>query len=70
LIKINGDTVELRTDYGTLLRIITNNAQYAELSLDNKMVLVTRLDGVVDLRGSYGMMMRQIATELDLMEMR
>ena len=57
---MNGETVELRTDYGSLVRVITNKALYAEINPQETMVLVTRTDGAVDLVDTYGAMIRNI----------
>ena len=61
LIKINGNNIELRTDYGSLVRMITSNAIYAEINLfDENMILVTRVNGMVDLVDSFGAIIRNI----------
>ena len=61
LIKINGTTIELRTDYGSLVRIITHNALYAEINpMNENMILVTRINGMVDLVDGFGAIIRNI----------
>jgi len=61
LIKINGTTIELRTDYGSLVRIIAQNCLYAEINpLNQNMILVTRVNGMVDLVDGFGAIIRNI----------
>jgi len=61
IIKINGTTAELKTDYGTLIRVISHDVKYAEINpLDSNMILITRTNGMVDITDDYGITQRNI----------
>lgn len=62
LIKMNGTRVELRNQYGNLVRIITERAQNAYLNQTGELVIVTSLNGSVDLRNINGNIIRTITT--------
>ncbi len=67
IIKINGSTAELRTDYGALKRIIAQNVKYAEINpIDNNMILVTRTNGDVDILDSFGAVQRRVADKANM----
>ena len=64
LIKLNGTVVELRTDYGTLIRQIAQDGVYAEINpMDSNMILLTRTNGMVDLVDSFGAVLRNITND-------
>ena len=64
LIKLNGTVVELRTDYGTLIRQIAQEGVYAEINpMDSNIILLTRTNGMVDLVDSFGAILRNITSD-------
>jgi len=67
LIKINGTIIELRTDYGSLIRIIARDGLYAEINpFDDNMIMITRVNGMVDLLDKFGAISRNITNEATL----
>jgi hypothetical protein len=60
ILKINKGKVEIRTQTGTLVRIIGNDVATADFSDDQSLVLITTTKGKVEIRSETGTLVRNI----------